>query len=308
MIRVTAFAPAHITGLFFIHDTAEEPLLRGSLGAGFSIDHGARTTVSFADAEAPRDPGVRYSLNGTPYREEDLPVSASVYRLFSETHAPLSEKRLRVDHRIDPPQSSGFGTSGAGALSMAMALNAALDYPFSHEEAAGIAHTAEVENKTGLGTVIGEYYGGFEIRTEAGAPGFGKIEPIASPPGLTVVCAVFGPYSTRVALSDYDIRNRINTLGRKYHAELLASPTVESFLSYAHGFSRETGLLTETCSKAMELMEKGGYTGGMLMFGEAVFTLLPREEAESMEGTLKSRFPEAEVFSSRINSSGGKIL
>ncbi len=49
-------------------------------------------------------------------------------------------------------------------------------------QAAQIAHSADIICKTGLGTVISEFTGGFEIRTSFGGPGIGKIlkMPISS--------------------------------------------------------------------------------------------------------------------------------
>ena len=308
MDTITAFAPAHSTGLFFIHDTADEPLYRGSLGAGFSVDLGVYSTVSLSPPKYGTSPDPSFRIGGKEIPLAELPVSRAVYRHFLGRCGDLAGRELTAEHRIEPPQGSGFGTSGAGALSLALALNAALEYPLTAEEAGGIAHVAEVESRTGLGTVIGEFFGGFELRTEAGAPGFGKIEPMAFETGLTAVFAVFGPYSTRSALSDHTIRDRINSLGRQYYRELRASPTVEHFLRYSADFSKGTGLMTVHCRAAIESMEQAGYTGAMLMFGDGAFSLVPQEDASRVEEVLRETHPRAEVFSSRINSTGGKVL
>ena len=65
-----------------------------------------------------------------------------------------------VEHHVEVPLGAGFGTSGAAALSLALALNEALSLGLSKIEAAQLAHVAEVECKTGLGTVIAETFGG----------------------------------------------------------------------------------------------------------------------------------------------------
>ncbi len=297
----TAFAPAHVTGLFYISDSAEDPLRRGSLGAGFSIDHGVYSTVRRIEKTS----ASCYSINGREVSAEELPVSRSVLRRYE---AFLQGKGIEIEHRIDAPQGSGFGTSGAGALSLTLSLNELAGRPFSTEEAAGIAHSAEIEHKTGLGTVIGEYYGGFEIRIEAGAPGYGRIEPISYEDTLSALFVVFGPYSTRQALSDPGIRRNINRLGRRLHAELLASPKVETFLRLSHEFSTSSGLPTERAQQVMELFEKSGYTGGMLMFGDAVYTLGSPEEIASLGDKAGNRFPEAEIFTSAVNGTGARLV
>lgn len=329
MKRITAYSPAHTTGLFFIHDIAEEVSRKGSLGAGFSIDYGVYSTIVSKEAEerlpaeeklqaeqndtssntqpAPsRRPS--YLVNGIDVKPHEVPVSQTVFQRYLELVPDFEEKRLSVEQRIDPPQGSGFGTSGAGALSLSLALNAALDYPLSDIETAGIAHEAEVLNRTGLGTVIGEYYGGGEIRTEAGAPGYGKIEPFAVSAALKAVFTVFGPYSTKSALSDAAIRRRINTYGKRFYDELLAGPTLEAFLSLSREFARKTGLMTERSSRVVDFLENEGYVASMLMFGDAVFTLLEEGKAKEIEYILTSRFPEARVFSSPINTTGGKVI
>ena len=44
-----AFVPGHITGLFRIHDGHENPLYRGSTGAGFSVSVGTQTSVRITE-------------------------------------------------------------------------------------------------------------------------------------------------------------------------------------------------------------------------------------------------------------------
>jgi len=73
-----------------------------------------------------------------------------------------------IKHSINVPIGAGFGTSGAAALSLALALNEVFDLGMSKIEAAQLAHIAEVECKTGLGTVAAETFGGLEIRVKPG--------------------------------------------------------------------------------------------------------------------------------------------
>ena len=72
------------------------------------------------------------------------------------------------------PSVAGFGSSGGGALSLALALNEAADAGLTRVEAAQIAHVAEIECKTGLGSVFAAERGGFGILTKPGAPGIGE--------------------------------------------------------------------------------------------------------------------------------------
>ncbi len=303
MNTTTAVAPGHVTGLFYIDDQDADPLKRGSLGAGFSISPGAVTTVK--DLEAAQ-PGCRISMEGN--LEAELPVSERVYHLFTGMHTAASSLPLEAEHRIRLPQGSGFGTSGSGALSLALALNAHCGAPLSREAAGRIAHTAEVECRTGLGTVIGEYFGGFEIRIAPGAPGIGTVRTVAAAPNLRAVFAVFGPYSTRDALADTALRERINRYGRHAHEQLQRELTVDRFLRLSRDFSFSTGLLTRRCTSALELLEREGFIGGMLMFGDAIFTLVCMDDERGVQEMLSRSFPEAEVFSAELDAEGGNVI
>ena len=215
---------------------------------------------------------------------------------------------MEADVEIGLPQGSGFGTSGAGALSLALALNAYFGMPLSAQEAGRIAHRAEVECRTGLGTVIGEYYGGFEIRTAPGAPGLGEIRTFTAERELTAVFAVFGPYSTQTALSDEAIRERINRYGTRYHRQLALEPTVDRFLRASRDFSFSTGLLTPHTRQLLERLEQEGFIGGMLMFGDAIFTLVNKGDAEGAADLLSREAPRAQVFTAALDTDGGRVI
>ena len=67
-----AFAPAHVSGLFAVHDQDPDVLKRGSRGAGWSLDLGATATVR-------RDDRTVVRINGTV---EEAPVTrAALQRL-----------------------------------------------------------------------------------------------------------------------------------------------------------------------------------------------------------------------------------
>src|SRR5262245_39479499 len=58
-----------------------------------------------------------------------------------------------VEHTSKFPTGAGYGTSGAGAASLSLALNGAFQVRLSRIRALRIAHLADVKAKTGLGTV-----------------------------------------------------------------------------------------------------------------------------------------------------------
>jgi len=309
MHKTAAYAPGHITGIFYITDSDEDSMKKGSLGAGFSIVPGVTTSVSTMDENS--GPPL-FLLNDA--KGLDLPVSSLLYRYFIQSLPKKPHRPLLIEHRIEAPQGSGFGTSGAGALSLALALNKYFDFPFEKKRASQFAHLVEVECKTGLGTVIGEYFGGFEIRTVSGAPGIGRIESVPYPGGLKAVFAVRGPSLTSKALSDPDVRARVNLAGRDNLSRLKNNPDIENFLYFSRRFSAQTGLMTPWVESVLEVLEKKGIIGSMLMFGEAVFTLVDSSEALPLTEMLSTLYAHSEtgreinIFSADINSTGGIYL
>ena len=119
-----AFSPGHVTGFFSIHPHAD-PLRHGSTGAGFSLAEGTVTTLRSAGTD-------EVYLNGAVL--EGAPVSRAVLRLFRESAGPSGP--WSVFHETSLPVGCGFGTSGAGALSLALALDTAAGCPLGRWEAA----------------------------------------------------------------------------------------------------------------------------------------------------------------------------
>jgi pantoate kinase len=203
---------------------------------------------------------------------------------------------------------AGFGSSGAGALSLAYALNEHFSNPLTQEEAARIAHLAEVQCKTGLGTVIAETVGGLEIRTEAGGPGSGKIETIPVPEDIEVLSLVFGPLSTKKALNHPVTRKKINTLGKVLVARFSRDPTLKAFLDCSREFAEYTGLITERIRKIMSLCDAQGFQCSMPIFGEGVFTLIPKKQTTAISAIFNNFAARAVIIKSKISVQGGKVI
>src|SRR5205807_8172634 len=136
-----SFSPCQITGFFRIHDTPGNPLKIGSTGAGVNLQQGVTTSVRISGASRTK---LAISFNGKPLAN---PV---VSRTVVQEHLERSSKTLRVNisHRGILPMGCGYGTSGAGALSLSLAVNEALGSHLSNIEAAQIAHKAEVKHMT----------------------------------------------------------------------------------------------------------------------------------------------------------------
>jgi len=302
MKEFTAFSPGHITGLFQICDEAEEPLLKGSRGAGVSITRGVLTKVRIE-----RSPKTSFEIriNGNGVK----PAKVSECVINALLPAAEGNYRILVDHNINVPIGSGFGSSGAGALSLALALNEALRPGLSHVEAAQVAHIAEVKCRTGLGTVIAETFGGLEIREKPGAPGVGEVKHIPIDDDYVVACLKFGPMSTKEALTDERLRQQINDLGGKLVDELIARPKPANFMNFSRSFAEGVGLISKRTRKVLEETDVRDLACSMTVFGECLFSLVRRDAVkELLEIFRRHALSEDSIIVAEIDHEGARLL
>jgi pantoate kinase len=298
-----AFSPCHITGFFQIFDQSADPLRVGSKGAGVSLRRGVKTT---AKTEKALKDSSEVKINGVVSSSAEVSqrvIKAAVTRL--RKHGRL---RVAVEHYIETPIGAGFGASGAAALSLALALNEALDLGMSRIEAAQLAHVAEVECKTGLGTVLAETFGGVEIRVKAGAPGIGEIKQIPTAENTMVVCISFGPLSTKKLLSDEETHKRVNTFGGELAEKLAEHPELDSFLEFSRQFAEHVGLVSNKARRVLAATDKTHHICSMPMFGESVFGLTDPDSAEELLRIFRRNGPDGHIFTSDIDFKGARVL
>ena len=252
---VRAWVPSHITGFFAAH-RREEAQLSGSIGCGLCLSLGATTTIQ--SAQEVRDTEIR--LNG---ELSEAPVSRFVVE-------KLAKKPITVKTELSMPFGAGFGASGAGALGCAYALNSCFDLGLTAEQAAAVAHEAEVSNRTGLGDVIAQNAGGLVVRLQPGAPGTGRIDRIPVPP-LPINFVVRGPISTKEVLSDEKVMKAVNAAGESALKELLKKTTFTHFMQLSRRFTVQSGLASDWALQAIEAVEAAGGMASMIMLGDAVF-------------------------------------
>lgn len=271
-----AFCPAHVTGFFKAEAGGGRKIDEsGSLGAGFSIVHGVRTSVSNASPE-----GGRLSISSSGHAPGNTAVSRAVVAEFGRAvgggNGGISAD---IRHEIGVPVGYGLGCSGAAALSLALALNEALGCGLPREEAGRIAHRAEIACRTGLGDVLAAYHGGFEVRVGAGAPGIGRVARAGGErgdgggrDGTAAVIGCFSPVSTRQFITER--LPRINGLGGTM-VERLAGPggTLEAFQDMSMEFARHIGVVTRRMEEAAAGLRAARVRCGVALFGETVFAL-----------------------------------
>jgi len=275
-MRGRAFSPAHITGFFKAEVEQQEPEKMGSLGAGFSIKDGVITAVA---AEKNGKPYFQIKVSG--YKPDNTDVSEFVVKEFQKL---VDENYfIEIHHDISVPIGYGLGCSGAVALSLSYALNQALDIKLSNEEVGKIAHKAEVSCKTGLGDVIGSFYGGFEIRTKAGAPGVGELKKTNADSSVIIAC--FSPVSTKKFLDEN--LELINGLGGKMVDKLIQTNDYNEFQDMSVEFAKYIRVMTPKMDSVISELNGIGVRCGVALFGETVFTLVPKEKESQVLEILK---------------------
>lgn len=268
-MTVTAFAPAHITGFFAVRPDPD-PVKAGSVGCGLCLETGVTARLTTGTSGTPDTTSTTGSraiirLNG---EQIDLPTIEYVV----ESMLGTGHSRMVVDLTADVPLGYGFGVSGAAALATALAVNTDQGQGLTMEQAAAVAHSAEVVNRTGMGDVAGQYTGGLVIRTAAGAPGVGVVEKVPVD-AMDVSWVCLGEISTSSILDDKKNMEMINILGRRALKALLKRPELEHFMSLSRDFAFETGLVSPGAADAIEAVEAGGGLASMAMLGDTVFAL-----------------------------------
>lgn len=253
-----AFAPANISCIFKIYEH-KEPRWMGSYGVGFTLNEGVIAEVSKAKRTE-----IVFDNNSI-----NFPTVRSVVD-------KLTKKKVRIYIKSKLPLGCGFGLSGASALAAAYAVNDLLKLNKSNKELAIIAHIAEVENKTGLGDVVNQYYGGFCVKFKPSS--YFIVEKITLK-NIDVYCKYYGKLSTKAIITNLKIRHKINdsaTIALNKIKQLLKSDKNIQFrdiIKISKEFSVNSGLLKD--KKTMETIkkiEKNNGHASMIMLGNAVFS------------------------------------
>jgi pantoate kinase len=291
----TGYSPNHITG-FYSEVKDESTLNRGSLGAGISINKGVKSTIELYNSEKNN---YIIRINGV------ISKHAIVSKFVINEFLKKAKKNyfLKVNHEVEVPIGYGIGTSGSAALSLSYALNDALSLGLSDIETAQIAHNAEIQCKTGLGTVLSEFYGGFCIRTKGGAPGIGKTTVIKLN-NCKVAIFCFSPIFTQYFIQG--IRKISNDDCHKMMLKVLKTESIVDFLELSYSFSQGLGFANRTCNNLMNLLSQNGFQSSMALFGQTVFTVVKENELEVIKEISKNF--AARLFISEIENEGVRLI
>ncbi len=326
-----ASAPAHVSGIFVIHQEPKaDPMTVGSTGLGFALSPGVEVDVTLTyspsvSTSAKADGSYKLAKcsfhSDRDGRDYMLPQMRDVVRRLAARFMPPGGCELQIVGRTHLPLSQGMGLSGAAALATGLAFLSCLEKVgwTSGEEvpkgdvrllvAAEAAHQAEVLHRSGLGDVAGQVSGGITLRTSPGLPpaeGFTRLTKAESQAkeSALVVVVMGDPLSTRSILSDPAKKEAINSAGDKVMEGLAdrangleLAETLEASLKFA----AEAGLAGEEISVALAGLPEG-WAGTMSMLGNSLF--LAGDPAS--EGDLS--WDEGKMVRLGLDVTGPKVL
>jgi pantoate kinase len=304
-----AFAPAAISSFFEIYDSQNNKLISnlekvGARGGGFGLENGVHTKVAIQEAEKNC---ISIFINSKRTLEAKT-TRKVVETLLGKAGAKYD---VTVEHQIEVPVGSGFGTSAGGALTAGLALKEALDLPLTYNQIGKVAHVAEVECQTGLGTVSSlTFSGGCVLVIKPGAPGICKIDRIPIAPTYVVVAGfVKSNVPKKPVLTSPKRKKEINRFGKQTMRKILAKPTLENFLDSCWEFSQKAGFATEKTRKLVEAAKDNEAVGAAQnMIGEAVHALVLEEKAQKVAEAFKQVLPSQQVIVSRIDFQGARLI
>lgn len=321
---ISVFVPSHITGFFSIFDN-ENPLLKGSLGAGVLLDKGVITEI---DKNA--DESFSIMINGKKDEYNEVIILKTIEFMENELNndkIQFSLDGILINQTIEVPIGCGFGSSAASAIGTAICINEYFNLGLSIEECGKYAHLAEVSLGTGLGDVIAELSKGIVLRTKVGAPGFGEVksivpqektgfgvfEPLKS--DFYIITKTLGEISTASIIEDPKHKKLITQVGleigeefnekddgivigskfkNKFNVavdnEFNEEETIKKFMNASLSFAKRTHLINDELLKIVHQLHGKVLGSSMAMLGNTVFALANENQKLKLEAEYYNEF------------------
>jgi pantoate kinase len=304
-----AFAPAAISSFFAIHDTQSGLPIKdlekvGAVGGGFGLQIGIHTKVSVDQSQKNT---LRILINDKQ-TENAKTTRHVVEALLEKTNKKYD---VIVEHRIEVPVGSGFGTSAGGALTSGLALAETLDLPLTFNQIGKVAHIAEIVCQTGLGTVSSlTSTGGCALVVQPGAPGICQIDRIPITPDYMIVAGFSkSNIAKKTVFSSPEKKQEINRHGKKTLKTILQKPSLKNFLDCCWNFAQKSEFATENTRQLVELAKKAGAVGAAQnMIGEAVHAVVHEDNANLVAEAFKQVLPPEQVIISKIDFQGARLV
>ena len=315
---ISVFVPSHITGFFSIFDN-ENPLLKGSLGAGVLLDKGVITEIeSNEDSEV-----LSIFINGKKDDYNEVIILRTIELMkkdLKEKDISFNLENIILNQTIQVPIGCGFGTSAASAIGTAICINEFFDLGLSIEECGQYAHLAEVSLGTGLGDVIAELSKGIVLRTKVGAPGFGEVKSlvpqekdgfgvfVGEKSQFYVITKSLGEISTASVIENEKHKKVITDVGleiqedfnkkddgivigskfkNKFNVavdnEFNEEETIKKFMNSSLSFAKKTHLINDDLLKIVHKLHGKVLGSSMAMLGNTIFAIANEDQKLKLE-------------------------
>ena len=304
--KIIVEVPHRISGFFEIVDTVngikiENPVKIGSRGAGFNVSTLGTTEINILDFEKKRENNdVEIFINNKRYDHSAETTYYIVDYVKKLTKKPFN---IRIHHSFKLPVGCGYGASGSGALGTIFGLDYLLDLKLSYHEKGKIAHIAEVENKTGLGTICGQLSGGLCMLKEPGYPCIS--ERIKIPKNIQIVCGTFGSIHTKSILTNPILNLRIKKEGKRALNRLLQDPNIKTFIRESITFVETTEILELLeLPKLKELIRSLNNLNiigaSMNQLGRSVYAICKERKIKEVLDVIESYTPDIKISMTSI--------
>lgn len=309
---IKVLVPHRISGFFQMQDPDKSnevisPLNIGSRGGGPALTAYGETLIEAESVSSKPVPQKTETGENSHSHSSDLQyrifinrqdrthtawTSLSVLQLMNHLLPP--NQRITIHHEFELPSGAGYGSSGAGALGIALGLNDLFNLGLSPLEAAQYAHIAEVQNHTGLGTVAGQFAGGLSIVLKPGYPFITKKIPV--PSNFSLVLASWGAISTKEVLTDPIYKRLIFEKGKVAMAEMEQDWSVENYMRVCRNFLTNTQMLQKfqlpVLSEVITELNQATELGASLnQLGKSVFCFCSDEERDEVVSIIKRYQP-----------------
>lgn len=265
--ELSVFVPSHITGFFEIIQNSN-PLLKGSKGAGITLDEGVVTNTKIKDGNG----NIIINVNN---KEDSLnTISKKTVKIILDRYnVNIQDYDIYINHDSKLPIGAGFGTSAAFALGISFTLPKLMGINISFKEAGEIAHLAEISQSSGLGDVISEMFGGCVIRLHEGSPVKGIIDKIPITKPIYVITKTIGLLETKDIIENPIHQKHINQSGSILLNRLVNNPSISNFMKLSRKFANDTQLISKEIAEIINILDEETLGASMAMLGNTAFAL-----------------------------------
>lgn len=274
---------------FFAPHIVDSIEATGAVGGGLGIDSAVKVSV-VAEVLPHRGIAVSNKINGE-YVESC--IAKYIAKRFAELLG-VDGLSVEIEQEVSVPIGGGYGTSGASALGISLALSRALKIGISYLDIVEIAHEADIVCRTGLGTVVGimKNCHGIVLVRRPGGPLYVDLGCIPLDSSIVALSAFYRPIPKSEILAKTPGLDKIREIGFKTLEAIEQDPTPQNFVNKCYEFATAANLVTPRVKEALDMLRgvRGLLGGSMNMIGEAVFALIDRDYAEeAVEVLAKSR-------------------